>query len=215
MTWGYVAVTAVSVGSAALQQSSASKTAAGGVDAQNKQIAKQNKAIVQANVENNIRTGYRVGLLNMQQGQIRKQFVQQGFDRKAAAQQLLSADSANAAASGTIGASVDAVHNEITQKLGEAEAQASEAWDLQLTNFNTQLKAITDEGKDTLTHAGGEILKSSLSESDMWGNVAAAGIGAFASQYASRNMSLGLGSPSQSSTAPANISRGGSFSPSN
>jgi hypothetical protein len=215
MTWGYIGVAAVAAGTSYLSQSAAASGQAGGIDSQNQLVARRNKAVVEANVENTVRTGYRVGLLNLQQGQAKKAQVQQGFDTRAAAQEIMGSLTANAAATGTVGASAQAVEVDVLQRLGEAQAAQSEGWDLQLLNFNTQLVSILESGEDTLQGAGGEVVKAKgASEGQMLTNALVAGAASFASNYAMRTMNLGLGTQSGAGQSPANISRGGSFSPS-
>jgi len=199
MTWGVVSI-GVGVATSYASASSAAGAAGSSINAQNRQVIAQNKNIVEANIENTIRTGYRVGLLNMQQGQAKKDAIQMGFDTTAAAQQVMSANTANAAASGTVGASVQAVATDIKQKLGEAQAQQESAWNLQLTNFDVELHNLITQGKDSLSGANGQVQSLGTSSGSLLGNAVLSGVAQFAGMYAQRSMTLGLGTPT---AAPA------------
>lgn len=203
MVWAMAASAAVSAVGGMLSSASASKAAAKQVDAQNREIARRNREIADANVENTIRTGYRVGLLNMQVGQSRMDMATQGFSQSQLAQQALGAVHANQAAAGAVGASADAVADDVRRKLGEARASAKLDWDLQLTNFNTELTGIIQQGQDSIQGATGDVAR--MSASNPMADGLLTGTASFASSYASRSMSLGLGqAPQQGTGSPWN-----------
>ena len=201
MTWAFTGV-AVAAGSAAMSYSQSASAAAGAANSSNRQVIRHNAKVVEANIENTVRTGFRVGLLNLQQGQAKRAFVQQGFETGAAAQQVLSATTANAAAAGQVGASVDAVEADVYMKRGEARAQQADAWEVQMLNFNNELERLIQEGKDTIAGADGEVAKINSSTGGMLGAAAAGGLQQFASSYLAKKIDLGLGkAPAGTSTA--------------
>jgi hypothetical protein len=199
VAWGIVAVGVASAVGSYAQSSASAGAAAQGADAQNRQVLKHNEAVVASNIENTVRTGFRVGLLNMQRGQARVAAVERGHDITSFAQQALSSASANAAAAGTVGASVEAVEADIYQKVGEEQSRLQRSWSTELLNFDTELHNLVTQGKDTIRGADGEVAKVDISQSKMIGQAVLAGAVSAASNYAMRNMSLGLG---QSTAAP-------------
>jgi hypothetical protein len=109
-----------------------------------------NQAIAEANLTNTIRTGYRVVILNLQRAQAKKKAIQDGYDVSVQRQQALGAATANAAAAGTIGPSVDAVANDIEQKISAAQTSLAENLDQTNENLDTALHDIVTNGEDTL-----------------------------------------------------------------
>lgn len=180
--------------------------AANSAKKQNKMLARQNiaenEAIIKANVANTIRTGYRVGLLNIQRGLTRRQMQQKGFDITAATQSALGATNANAAASGTIGASVDAVVNDIRMKQGEAQAQLQNDFEIEEMNFNTQLTELVHQGLDAVQAPSKLKLASNK---DIMGNALLAGLTTFGSMYAQSKFDLGLGNKAPVPGTPADM----------
>lgn len=191
-------------GSAAVTALSAAKSGAEAGQAASRVSIAQNEAIIKTNIANTIRTGYRVGLLNMQQGLLKRQAQQRNADTISQAKQVLGAVSANAAASGTVGASVDAVVNDVNMKLGEAQAQQAESWEISVTNFNTKLAELVQQGKDSINDA----FKADIpSDSKVTSNALFAGAVSFASSYFASKMKLGLGpKPPEATTTPAGTS---------
>ena len=161
---------------------------------QNKELAReniaQNEAIIKANVANTIRTGYRAGLLNMQRGLSRRMAQQKGFEQTKEAGAALGAVTANQAASGTIGASADAVAQDVRMKLGEAQAAQQDENELMELNFDTQLHELVQQGQDAVQSPAKVKLQSS---GDIRGNALLAGLTTFGSMYASGKFNLGLG----------------------
>lgn len=149
-----------------------------------------NEAIVQANIRNTVRTGYRVGIANLQRGLSRKLATQKGFYTTAAAQEALGAVTANQAASGTIGASADAVAGEVRMRLGEALAQQEEDFDIELVNFNVRLGEIAQEGASSMQ--GARVLNLPSAESVV-GQAAFKAAIDFGSKYFGSKFDLGLG----------------------
>ncbi len=156
MTW-VIAQAAVTVGSTVL--ANGAKNKAGAIGSKQSYLNEalgweeniaQNKAIGEANLQNTIRSGYRMGLLNIQQAQARKDASTSQFTIGRRKQSLLGAASASAAASGTFGSSVDAITSDIAQKSDEALNNQGEAYETQVLNFDTQLHDLLMSGQDAL-----------------------------------------------------------------
>lgn len=200
MSWWAVGAAAVSAVSSASAASKSNKAAA-------KESIAPNEAIIKANVANTIRTGYRAGILNMQKGLTRRLEAQKGFENTAKAALASGAVSANQAASGTIGASVDAVSNDIDMKLGEAQAADREEHEINVENFNIQLQELVNQGQASIQSPSKVKLQSS---GDIMGNALLAGATTFGSMYAKSKFDLGLGeSAGRSLSAGGSVPMGG------
>lgn len=172
-------------------------SAYGAVSAKNaatRQAAEENRRRKVANVQNQIRAGYRAGLLNLQQGLFKKNAAQQGFDRSALKGQALGSATANAAAAGTVGPSVDAVLTDITMRVGELTARQEDEVALALHNFDVQkteneFNRVSGEYEmvSANTPSNGRIFGEALFAGATWGTM----------QYASANLRLGAGTPGQ------------------
>ncbi len=154
-----------------------------------------NKAIDEANLKNTIRTGYSVGILNVQRGQAKQQAVKQGYDLSAKGAEALGTSYANAAASGTVGASVDAVSDTIGVKLDAAKGDLDASWKIQTMNFDNQLNDMIQQGIDSLQSAQrmdySGPAQQSVGQAALMGGLSTAM--SFATQYGQANMNLGLG----------------------
>lgn len=181
--------------SGASSAKAANKQAARNYINQLKASESTNKAIAEANLQNTIRTGYRAGILNVQRGQAKAQAVRAGFDVSSKSLQALGQSQANAAASGTTGASVDAVMDDIRRKTDEAQGQVDSAWEDTQFNFDNQLNDLIQQGVDSLQSAQRPDTQGPALQSP--GQAALlAGIGtavSFGTQYATSKMQLGLG----------------------
>lgn len=207
MTWGFVAVAAVTVAGSVASGQAANKAAnqnqiAGNMNevAQWGQNASENEAISAANLQNQIRTGYKVGLLNVQQAQAKKKAMQDGFDLSKQVNVVLGAATANAAAAGSVGSSVDAIISDINSKVGDAHAQMDANWVQTTENFNTQLSDLLQQGQDVLKSPNkASVRKTPEAQTSSFGEqLFGAGV-QIASSYAMSKMSLGLGTSSPTS----------------
>lgn len=201
MTWFMVGAAAVTVVSSASAGSAQARQI-------NSQTVEGNEAIIKSNIANTIRTGYRVGLANMQRGLQKRQAVQHGFDITKAGVEALGQASANTAASGSVGASVSAVATDIKMKVGEAKAAAQNQADIDTANFQTQIENITFEGEGNIQEG---IESKAQSSGEIWGGALMAGATQFATSYMGAKMRLGTGSSvinSNGSTA-AGLAKGG------
>lgn len=155
----------------------------------------ENQAIQEANIQNTIRTGYRAGILNVQRGQAKMQAVQQGRDVSIKSRQMLGTANANAAASGSIGASIDAVSDDIQRKTDEAQGQVDENWATTQQNFDQQLTDLVQAGIDSIQSARTADY-SGPKQQDVWAAAVGGGVqsgASFYQDYAISNMKLGLG----------------------
>lgn len=156
-----------------------------------------NRTIAEANLQNTIRTGYRVGILNVQRGQAKVGAVRAGYDIGAKGIQALSTSSVDAASSGNLGASIDAVSENIKLKMDMAQGEVDSSWETQQQNFDQSLGELVQQGQDTLRSA--ELLDYTPPElgrtvsvgNSMLLGAAKSAIG-FGTQYAEANMRLGL-----------------------
>lgn len=153
-----------------------------------------NKAIAEANLTNQIRTGYRVGLMNVQMGQAKKRIMQEGLDLSKMREQALGAATANAAAAGTIGPSVDAVIGDIEQRTQQASAALSADAEQTADNFGTQLTEMLWAGEDALrspeTHYA---IRNAMPQGFKASEAIFGALIDTAGSYMSAKMTLGLG----------------------
>lgn len=193
MTWFACGAAAITVVSSVAQGNAAASSAS-------KVSVAENEAVIKSNLKNTIRTGYRVGLLNMQRGIAKREAVQQGFEITKQGESALGQVTANAAAAGTIGSSADAVVSDVKQKIGEAEAALQNKSEIDMSNYNTQLENITFEGNQAIQ----ESRKSNIqSTGDIWGGALMAGASSLASNYAMGKFLGGTKTPSAGSTVPS------------
>lgn len=223
MTWGIAAGAAVSAVGGFLGASSSNKAAAAQAKAQStqtfnaaaenfrnteikyKQLQQDYAATNKQNLMTQVRQNYRMGLMNVQQGLNRREATAQGFNTSQQAQAFLGAVSANAAAAQVIGASADAVKNDITMKAGEAQVQHFQNYNQQLQNFNAEVEAMK-LNNETQFQSPQEIVTSSTAQlsdpinggvqaayTNPWAHAAVAGVGSAASTYMKNKTSLNLG----------------------
>ena len=159
------------------------------------EVSSTNKQIGENNLQNTIRTGYRVGILNVQRGAAKAEAVKLGYDVTAKAQQLLGSNFANASASGGVGGSIDAVEGDIRKKVDEAQLDVQDQYDDTNFNFDMQLNDMIQRGQDALQ------TPYAIPKGPKYANALGTALGSLASsavsygaQYASDNMTLGLGS---------------------
>lgn len=115
--------------------------------------AATNKAIFEANEKNWERSLFNVGLLNVQRGQKLRSLVQQQSD--IGVQELMEAGAveANAAASGTTGASTRQVELDASRQFERARALIAEENAADAFNFNTQLEVSLRNTLDSMQQA--------------------------------------------------------------
>lgn len=149
----------------------------------------QNQAIAEANGKNFRRSLLRTGMLNVQRAQQKQQLEQKKADASTGELQALGSSSVNAAASGTVGSSVDAVQSDIQMQFDTVRAQISQENELAAQDFNTSLYDMLEGTRDSMqsVRAISKVGKYSLLSSITSGVIAAG------SAYAGAKMDLGLG----------------------
>ncbi|QQO90805.1 internal virion protein A [Pseudomonas phage Misse] len=200
MVWPLIAM-------AAMSMMSQNKEAAGAaLQAKERALdsVEQSKAIMEANTKNFQQTAFRVGLLNVQKAQEVRALEQRKFDASAQEQSVLGTAAVNAAASGTIGASVDAVQSDIQMAFDKVRAQINDENELNAQNYNTALYDLITEGQNqTVTSAQFRAAPKGASQLQMAGNAAIQ----VAGNYLMQRMDLGLG-PKPGAVAGTRMTRG-------
>lgn len=156
-----------------------------------------NAAAVQANLTNTIRTAARASLVAAQTAQAAKVSAQSGFDLTKQKRTAMGAAVANAAASGTVGASVDAVQDEIEKAAAEVEANRDYEWEVTQENAVQALADTVTMGTDALQR--GVRVQSGTSQA--LGLLLGAAASTAANYYTSK-MNLGLGAQNGATRKP-------------
>lgn len=165
------------------------------------QNAATNKSIAETNLQNTIRTGYRIGMLNVQAGQQRKHAAESGFGLHRSKIKVLGAVTANAAAAGQIGASVDAVASDIEMQAENAQASLAEDHRIEELNIQHEFHDIVESGQDALQSAQNISVRRTLKPTKTkWQHIALGAGANAAANYATQRMSLGLGDKQGSTT---------------
>ena len=155
----------------------------------------EGEAIAKERLNATIRNSYNTALAQMNLGLKKKQLSQQATDIRAATLAAKGDATLAAAATGSIGASTNAVVSDIEQTSQAALDQTTDAFENAIENYNMDLQMMvinTDQTAPTVRPveytgpSGGEMLGMALMQ----------GLSSFASNYAMRKMSLGLGSTS-------------------
>lgn len=197
MVWPLIAM-------AAMSMMSQNKQAAGAAEASGSYAIQQrdraldfvadSKAVMEANTKNQQAQAFRVGMLNVQKAQEVRALEQRKFDASAGEQSALGTAAVNAAASGTVGASVDAVQSDIAMAFDKVRAQISDENEMNALNYNTALYDLVTNGQNGIINVGnfrdGQKIGKGQSQ---WGMLAGAAT-AVAGQYVGAKMDLGLGS---------------------
>ena len=186
MVWPLIAMAAMSM----MQQNQQAKGAADQAAGRAEDSIAQSKAIMEANRKNFQQTTFRIGMLNVQKSQEVRALEQRKFDASSQEQAVLGSASVNAAASGTIGASVDAVQSDIQMAFDRVRAQISDENELNALNYNTALYDLVTNGQNASQTAYYRKEEGGASQLQMLGN---AGM-QVAGSYLSQKMDLGLGS---------------------
>lgn len=169
------------------------------------QTIAENEAVVRSNMQSTVRNSYKVGMMNLQMGLRKKQSIQQGHDITVQSQAVLGAATANQAATLSVGASTDAIVQDINMREGEARAQLLENYEADKTNFNNELEALTMSAEGEVQRARHFEYESPTyngpSAGQMWGSALMAGASSFMGSYGAKRMSLDLGSTASTSQA--------------
>ena len=201
MTW-FIAGAALSVGTSLYSAQSAAKSQAKAAGAASRA---EGEAIAKERLNTTIRNSYNTALAQMNLGLKKKQLSQQAGDIRAATLAAKGDATLAAAATGSIGASTNAVVSDIEQKSQAALDQTTDAFENAVENYNMDLQMMvinTDQSAPNVQPveyhgpSGGEMLGMALMQ----------GLSSFASNYAMRKMSLGLGEKAATPQVSSNAS---------
>lgn len=199
MSWFMAGAAAVS---AATTLYSANASASASARAAGAHSRAEGEAVARERLNTTIRNSYSTALAQMNLGLKKRQLAQQGADIKAATLAAKGDATLAAAATGSIGASTDAVISDIDQKSQAALDMTTDAFETAVINYNNELKMMvvnTDQTAPVVRKAE----YTSQSSGEMLGMALLSGVTSFASNYAMKKMSLGLGGAAGSTTVPS------------
>lgn len=203
-----IASTAASAGKAASaaqqQQSEATTAQLNAYTDSLKQVDTQNEAIDTANTANLVRTGYKIGIQNLQLARLKKQAAEGGYDLSVQGLQAMSANVANAAASGTVGSSVDATVQDIQKKQDEAQIGQDQSFSDMLENAHLALEQTVMQGQDAMISTINPNLTVPTVQNNpnnTWNAALTAGVGEAFSLYTQNTISLGKGNTTSKTSA--------------
>lgn len=179
--------------------------AAGSANAGNAQLARQyanqlrettaqNKAINEANITNVLRTGYMMGIQNLQTSRMKMRAAEAGFKISMQGSEALGANVAEAAAAGAVGASVDAAADLIRKKAAEAQIDEDRTFQEELLNHNLAVEQIAMSGSDAQRKSV-KVDNKKPNYADPTRAVLGSLVGSAISAYAQGSISLGGLSP--------------------
>lgn len=192
MTW-FVAGAAVAAGTSYISAQSSAKSQAKAAGAASRA---EGEAIAKERLNATIRNSYSTALAQMNLGLKKRQLSTQAADIRAATLAAKGDATLATAATGSIGASTNAVVSDIEQKSQAALDQTTDAFENAVENYNNELQMMvinTDQSAPTVR----PVEYNGPSSGEMLGMSLLQGLGSFASNYAMKKMSLGLGPKAQ------------------
>ena len=204
MTWVLAAAAAISATTAYVSSASAASASA---KAAGRASRAEGEAIVRERLNKTVSNSYSTAFAQMQLSLQKRQLAQQKADVSAAALAAKGAVQTEVAASGSIGASVQAVASDIEQKAAQAADGLSAEFENALLNYNNELEMMvlnTDQSTPQIRKA----YYDGPSAGQMLGAAALSGLAQFASGYALRRMNLGLGTPAGQPSVPSSSGGG-------
>ena len=189
MTWFMAGGAALSVGGSLLSGSAAANSATRSANAVSKA---EGAAIAKERLNTTIRNSYSTAFSQMQLGLKKKQLAQQGAGVSAAALAARADVTLGNAASGSIGASTTAAISDINEKAQSALDMTTDAYENALDQHNLDLQMMVLNTEQSAT-APRPITDVGPSTGQMLLGAALGGAAQFASGYATRKMTLGLG----------------------
>lgn len=184
---------------------SSSQAAKSGAKSAGAQSLAEGKATVAERLNTTIRNSYSTAASQMQLGLKKKQLSQQGAQISAAALAAKSDATLANASTGSIGASSQAVISDIEMKAQEALDMTTDSFESAVDNYNTDLNMMvvnTSQSAPTVR----DVQYQGPSSGEMIGGALMSGAMSFASSYASRKISLGLGPKPTAVRAASNVS---------
>jgi len=189
MTWFLAGSAALSAGSSMLSRNAAANSGMRNANATSKA---EGEAIAKERLNTTVRNSYQTAFAQMQLGLRKKQLAQQGAGITAATLAARGDVTLGNAATGSIGASTQAVLSDIDMKSQAAIDSTAEAHESMIEQYNTDLNMMVLNTEQSAT-APRAIRDVGPSTGEMLGMAALGGAATFASGYASRKMTLGLG----------------------
>ena len=189
MTWFMAGAAALTVGTSYLSASSAANSQAKAAGAASRA---EGEAVAKERLNATIRNSYSTALAQMNLSLKKRQLSTQAADIRAATLAAKGDATLATAATGSIGASTNAVVSDIEQKSQAALDQTTDAFENAVENYNNELQMMvinTEQSAPTVR----PVEYHGPSSGEMLGLSLVQGLGSFASNYAMRKMSLGLG----------------------
>ena len=193
MTWFAAGAAVLAAGTSYLSAQSAANSQAKAAGAASRA---EGEAIAKERLNATIRNSYSTALAQMNLGLKKRQLSTQAADIRAATLAAKGDATLATAATGSIGASTNAVVSDIEQKSQAALDQTTDAFENAVENYNNELQMMvinTDQSAPTVR----PVEYNGPSRGEMLGMSLLQGLGSFASNYAMRKMSLGLGAKAE------------------
>jgi len=189
MTWFAAGAAAVSAATALYSSNEAGKSSARQAGAQSRA---EGEAIAKDRLNATIRNSYSASLSQMNLALRKRQLSTQAGEISAATLAAKGDATLAAAATGSIGASTAAVQSDIDQKSQAALDQTTDAFENAVENYNNDLNMMA-LNVDISAPTVRKVEYNGPSAGEMIGGAVLGGLAQFASNYAMRKMSLGLG----------------------
>lgn len=190
MSWA-LAATAMAGGASYFGAMSSKSTAIRNANSASKA---EGEAIARERLNTTVRNAYSTALAQMNLAAQKQQYSQNLGDISAAERGTLANVDTVAAASGSVGGSVDAVASDIRQRAGAARASTQNAWEAAVTNYNNTLDMMvvnTDQSAPQVR----PVEYHGPSDLQILGTSLLAGAASFGSNYAMGKARLGGTSP--------------------
>lgn len=190
MTWAVSGVmVAASTATSLYSANSAANSSARAASAQSRA---EGEAVVKERLNATIRASFQTALAQRQLGLQKRQLSQQAFDIKSSTLAARGDVTTGAAATDTMGASVQALYSDIDMRSQSALDQTQMQLENAVENYNDELQMMVINMEQTTPNIR-KYEYSGPSSGQMLGGAVLGGLSQFASMYASRQMSLGLG----------------------
>lgn len=180
---------------------SARSSAASGIRQANAVSKAEGEAVVKERLNTTIRNSYNTALSQTQLALRKQQLAQASADTGAAALGVRGDADAMKAASGSIGGSTAAISADIQMKADASQSRIDAELENAITNYNAELDMMALNTKLSESNVR-PIQYTGPSTGEMLGTAAFVAAGSFASNYAMRQMSLGLGPRADYSGTP-------------
>lgn len=168
----------------------------------------EGEAVVRERLNATIRASYQTALAQRQLGLQKQQLAQQAFDVRSGALGARSEVQLGAAATESIGASVQSLYSDIDMRSQEALDKVNLNLENAVDNYNDELQMMVINMEQTTPNIR-KYEYSGPSSGQMIGGAVLGGLSQFASAYAMRSMSLGLGPSAGGGNAGTGLRTGG------